>query len=53
MVASTNTRLPAEHTSPWLPKTPLLVPGTAAARSASAKTMFGLFPPSSSVTRFS
>ena len=50
--ASTKTRLPAEHTSPWLPNTPLLAPGTAAARSASANTMFGLLPPSSSVTRF-
>ncbi len=50
---STKIRLPAEHTSPWLPKMPQALPGMASARSASAKTMLGLFPPSSRVTRFS
>src|SRR6185436_18976230 len=46
-------RLPAEHTSPWLTKTPNSAPSTAASKSASAKKMFGDFPPSSSEIFFS
>ena len=49
----TRIRLPAEHISPWLRNTPNNAPSTAASKSASAKKMFGDFPPSSSVTFFS
>src|SRR2546427_768908 len=45
-------RLPAEQTSPWLINTPKSAPSIAASKSASAKKIFGDFPPSSSVTRF-
>ena len=51
--ASTNSREPATHACPWLKKIPPNAPLVAASRSASANTMFGLLPPSSSVTRFS
>jgi len=50
--SSTNSRLPAQQTSPWLKKMPLIAPCTARSMSASAKTTFGLLPPSSKVTRF-
>ena len=49
----TNRREPATHACPWLKKIPPNAPLAAASRSASANTMFGLLPPSSSVTRFS
>ena len=48
----TKRRVPAQQTSPWLKKTPVMAPCTAAGTSASAKTMFGDLPPSSSDTRF-
>ena len=48
-----NTRDPAEQISPWFQKMPLADPSIAASKSASAKTMLGDLPPSSSVTRFS
>ncbi len=51
MPPSTNTRVPAEQISPWFQKTPLADPSIALGKSASANTMFGDFPPSSSVTR--
>ena len=47
------TRDPAEQISPWFQKIPLADPSMAASNSASANTMFGDFPPSSRVTRFS
>ena len=50
---STKTREPAEQISPWFQKMPLAEPSNAASRSASANTMFGDLPPSSSMTRFS
>jgi hypothetical protein len=53
MDLSTKTREPAEQISPWFQKMPLADPSMAASNSASANTMFGDFPPSSSVTRFS
>src|SRR5207249_4067958 len=43
----TNRRDPAMHACPWLWYAANRDPWTAAARSASAKTMFGPFPPSS------
>ena len=48
---STNSRLPAQQHWPWLKNSAKCDPSAAASRSASAKTMFGLLPPSSSVTR--
>src|ERR1035441_5613996 len=48
---STRMRLPAEHTSPWLMKTPNSAPSMAASKSAWAKKMLGDLPPSSRVTR--
>ena len=51
IVRSTSSREPAEQTSPWLAKAPKSAPSTAAAKSASANTMFGFLPPSSSDTR--
>ena len=38
---------PAEHTSPWLKKIPIIAHSTAPSRSASAKITFGDFPPNS------
>ena len=49
----TNSRLPAQQHCPWFRYMPSMAPSTAASRSASAKTMFGLLPPSSKVIRFS
>lgn len=43
--------LPARQISPWFMKMPCSVPSSAESRSASAKTMFGDFPPSSNETR--
>ena len=48
----TNRREPATQHWPWLKKIALAAPSTAARMSASSKTMFGLLPPSSSVTFF-
>ena len=47
-----NTREPAEQISPWFQKMPLALPSIAVSKSASANTMLGDLPPSSSVTRF-
>jgi hypothetical protein len=47
---STRAREPATHDWPAAPKMPARRPASAASSAASAKTMFGLFPPSSSVT---
>ena len=49
----TSTRLPAEHTSPWLMKVPNRAPSTAFSKSASLKKMLGDLPPSSRETRLS
>ena len=51
MCFSTNSRLPAQQHWPWLKNRAKWAPATAASMSASAKTMLGLLPPSSSVTR--
>ncbi len=51
-LSSTRRREPAEHTSPWLKNTPIMAHSTAPSRSASAKTMLGDLPPSSSPTFF-
>src|SRR4030095_8455477 len=51
MRRSTKRRVPALQICPELLKTAMAAPGTAAARSASAKTTSGDFPPSSSDTR--
>ncbi len=48
----TNRRLPAVHTCPDAPHTPAMAAAAAASRSASGKTMNGLLPPSSRLTRF-
>ena len=48
--ASTSTRLPAEHVWPAFCTIALTSAGNAASRSASAKTICGDLPPSSSVT---
>ena len=50
--SATNSREPALQHCPWLKKIAFAAPGIAASRSASAKTMFGDLPPSSSVTFF-
>ena len=44
----TNTRVPAKQICPELENTPMAAPGTALSRSASANTMSGDLPPSSS-----
>ena len=43
----TSRREPAQQTSPWLNQMLSTMPSTAASRSASANTMYGLLPPSS------
>jgi hypothetical protein len=43
---------PAQHTSPWLNQMASTTPSTTLSRSASSKTMNGLFPPSSSDSFF-
>jgi hypothetical protein len=48
--SSTSSREPAEQVWPAFWTTELTITGAAASRSASAKTMFGDLPPSSSVT---
>lgn len=53
MDACTKTRDDAQHTWPELKKMPECAVSTATSMSASAHTMSGLLPPSSSVTRFS
>ena len=45
-------REPAEQTSPVPAKMPISAPSMAASKSASAKTMLGLLPPSSRPTFF-
>src|SRR5690348_1008749 len=47
---STNTREPHKQICPWFAKDERTLPLIAASRSASAKTMFGFLPPSSSET---
>src|SRR5438309_10357722 len=47
---STNTRDPHRQICPWFANDERTLPAIAASRSASAKTMFGFFPPSSSDT---
>src|SRR5437879_2216235 len=47
---STNTRDPHKQICPWLANEERTLPEIAASRSASAKMMFGFFPPSSSET---
>src|SRR5208337_1416329 len=49
----TNNRLPAQQHCPWLKNSASKDPFTATSRSASAKMMFGLLPPSSKVSRLS
>src|ERR1700694_4983921 len=44
---STNTREPHRQTCPWFANDERTLPAMAASRSASAKMMFGFFPPSS------
>src|SRR5882762_5821018 len=51
MFCSTNNRVPALQICPELANTAIAAPGTAASRSASANTMSGDLPPSSSDTR--
>ena len=46
-LSSMRIRDPAEQTSPWLKKIPIMAHSTAPSRSASAKMMLGDFPPSS------
>ena len=53
LLSARTAALPAQQHWPWLKYRPKCEPSTAASRSASAKTMFGLLPPSSNVTRFS
>jgi hypothetical protein len=48
----TNSREPATQHCPWLKKIALAAPAIAASGSASENTMFGLLPPSSSVSFF-
>src|SRR5215469_13499339 len=50
MRRSTNSRVPALQICPELANTAMPAPGTAVSRSASAKTMSGDLPPSSSDT---
>ena len=53
MVSCTKVRLPALQHCPWLKNSAECACSTATSIfSVSAKTIFGLFPPSSSVTRF-
>ncbi len=52
MLFSTNSLVPATQHWPWLNSHALSEPCTAASKSASANTMFGLLPPSSSDTFF-
>ena len=47
-LSCTSSRLPAQHTSPWLNQMASTTPSTALSRSASSNTMKGLLPPSSS-----
>src|ERR1700726_4430240 len=47
---STNTREPHKQIWPWFANDDRTLPAIAASRSASAKTMFGFLPPSSSET---
>ncbi len=49
----TNSRLPAQHTSPWLKKMPLTTPSIAWSTGASSKMMLAALPPSSSVSALS
>ena len=49
----TNSRLPAQHTSPWLKKMPLTTPSMAWSIGASSKTMLAALPPSSRVSALS
>ena len=49
----TNSRLPAQHTSPWLKKMPLMTPSMAWSIGASSKTMLAALPPSSRVSALS
>ena len=46
----TSSRLPAQHTWPWLKKMPLTMPSTAWSSGASSNTTLAALPPSSSVT---
>ncbi len=50
--SSTTSRAPAEHTWPECRKTAVIAMSSAVSRSASAKTMLGFLPPSSSATFF-
>src|SRR3984957_12500242 len=52
MLCSTNSRVPALQIWPELANTAIAAPGTAISMSASANTMSGDLPPSSSDTRF-
>ena len=47
ILSSMMIREPAQHTSPWLKKMPIMAHSTAASRSTSAKMMLGDLPPSS------
>src|SRR5438874_12704818 len=47
---STNTREPHRQTCPWFANDERTLPAIAVSRSASAKIIFGFFPPSSSET---
>ena len=49
----TKRRLPAQHTSPWLKKMPLITPSIAWSMGASSKMMLAALPPSSSVSALS
>ncbi len=53
MLSSTSTREPARHVCPVAAKMPAMTPLTAWSRSASANTMLGDLPPSSSVAGIS
>ena len=52
MLSSTISRQPAEQTWPLCRNAAVSALSTAVSKSASANTMFGLLPPSSSATRF-
>ena len=49
----TSSRLPAQHTSPWLKKMPLTTPSMAWSSGASSNTMLAALPPSSRVSALS
>ena len=49
----TKSRLPAQHTSPWLKKMPLTTPSIAWSMGASSKMMLAALPPSSRVSALS